>query len=171
MIVESLDGVQSELQAAARRAGYAVLASTTGRLALDLLRVSSPAVDLLVMDVRAPEMSSADLIREAMRVRPGLAVAIVAGEATREEIRALYDSGAASFLRKPVGAERMEDFFRRSMAAARARQERKARRGKREERRAAAPWTEKLARGLRRVPHPAAAGGGAGALFSGGGAS
>jgi DNA-binding NtrC family response regulator len=167
MIVESLDGVQSELQAAARRAGYAVLASTTGRLALDMLRVSSPAIDLLVMDVRAPEMSSADLNREAMRVRPGLAVAIVAGEATREEIRALYDAGAASFLRKPVGAERMEEFFRRSMAAARARQEREARRGKREERRAAAPWTEKLARGLRRFRHRAAAAVVAASLFAG----
>lgn len=61
--------------------GYRVLTAANGEQALDILH-SKVAVDLLFSDVSMPgRVTAADLVREAMRLAPGIAVVLTSGHA------------------------------------------------------------------------------------------
>lgn len=58
-------------------AGYAVLAARNGYEAMRILEERS--VDLLVSDIRMPELNGLELAEAARRLRPGLRVILVTG--------------------------------------------------------------------------------------------
>lgn len=89
-----------------RSAGMEPILAAEGAEALDLLR-RYQGIDVAVVDLRTPGLSGPSLFRELRRAVPGLYVAMVAGEASPEEIRAGYRAGAATLLRKPL---RPQDF-------------------------------------------------------------
>ena len=53
-------------------AGYRVIEAKNANTALDIVKVSNPTVDLLLTDVIMPGKGGAELLEEAMLIRPGL---------------------------------------------------------------------------------------------------
>ena len=80
--------------------GYEVATSTSSRAALDLLKRES--YDLLLLDIKMPEMDGIEMLRAARDVSPDTEVLIVTGYATIETAVEAIKLGAFDYLEKPV---------------------------------------------------------------------
>jgi signal transduction histidine kinase len=89
-----------------RKAGYTTYEAPTGEAAMACCRVVSP--DLVLLDVRLPDMHGVDLCREIKAEFPGTAVLQTAAAITSGPDRAAaLDGGADSFLVEPIEPEEL----------------------------------------------------------------
>lgn len=149
LIVEGHDQVRAELETAALTAGFDTYSAVDGTQALDILLDDESSVDILLMDLHAQGSSGEKLIRKALEIDPSLHVIMMSGDASRDEIRAGYEAGAASLVRKPVPADRVQEFLKASLKAARSQNERNQQRRDRAERLAAEPIARKISRWIK----------------------
>jgi DNA-binding NtrC family response regulator len=80
--------------------GYVVSTSTSPHTALELLR--KDPYDLLLLDIKMPEMDGIDVLRAARDISPETEVLIVTGYATIETAVEAIKLGAFDYLEKPV---------------------------------------------------------------------
>lgn len=83
-------------------AGYDVVTACDGKSALEVL--GSDRVDLVIADVQMPEMTGLELI-ETLRSRDAyrhIPVIVITGQDDTESIERAYETGATSFLAKPL---------------------------------------------------------------------
>ena len=83
-----------------RGEGYVVETTTSSRQGLDLLR--RQPFDLLLLDIRMPEMDGIELLKAARDIAPETEVLIVTGYATIETAVEAIKLGAFDYLEKPV---------------------------------------------------------------------
>ncbi len=83
-----------------RKQGYEVREAASGPQALALLRAE--AVDLVLTDVRMPDMSGLDLLREARALNPELPVLVLTAYGSIADAVAAMRDGALDYLTKPV---------------------------------------------------------------------
>jgi len=82
-----------------QRYGYEVVATTKPLQALDMLRQQD--VDLLLLDVRMPEISGIEVMRRVRQFNPDLAIVVMTGYASMEMAIEAVKQGATDFLQKP----------------------------------------------------------------------
>src|SRR5690349_8754750 len=83
------------------RAGYRVLTETSSRKAIEYFK--EHPIDLLLVDIRMPEVDGFEVIRNLKQMQPDAAVLIMTGHGTVETaIRALRQ-GVDGLLLKPFG--------------------------------------------------------------------
>jgi DNA-binding NtrC family response regulator len=75
---------------------------TAERPAEALRRLEAETPDLLVTDLRMPELSGLDLIRQARRLHPHLGCLLVTGFATDEVVTEAFRAGVLDLLSKPL---------------------------------------------------------------------
>lgn len=146
LIVEGHDRVRMDIETAAASAGFDVYSAADGAEALDILLDEESSIDLLLMDLHAHGSSGDKLIRKALEIDPSLHVIMMSGDASRDEIRAGYEAGASTLVRKPIADAHLQSLLKSSLKAARAAQEKNERRVERAERLAAEPMTRKTSR-------------------------
>lgn len=78
-----------------------VLLCTTGLMAVDLCR-ENPSIDLVLMDMRLPEMDGFEATRLIKKFRPGLPIVAVTACAMLEDRRRCKIAGCDGYLSKPV---------------------------------------------------------------------
>ena len=93
VVCESIRRVLSE-------EGYDVTTTTRPREGLELIR--KEVFDLLLLDIKMPEVSGIELLREARSASPDTEVIIVTGYATIETAVEAIKLGAFDYLEKPV---------------------------------------------------------------------
>jgi PAS domain S-box-containing protein len=98
------------LAASLEDAGYTVLRSASGKLALARL-AAGERVDIIVSDLTMPGMDGLALIRAAQQQRPGLPAVLLTGYAGDGAALAVGGalSGSFSLLRKPVSGTQLAD--------------------------------------------------------------
>jgi DNA-binding NtrC family response regulator len=67
-----------------------------------LCRLPEAPVDLLITDLRMPEMSGIELLHAARAARPELCVLVITGFASEETTAEVFEAGAWDFLLKPI---------------------------------------------------------------------
>ena len=67
-----------------------------------LRRLAEEHVDLLITDLRMPEMSGIELLRAAGAIRPELCTLVITGFAGEETTAEAFQAGAWDFLLKPI---------------------------------------------------------------------
>lgn len=82
-----------------QRYGYEVAATTRPLQALEMLRQQE--VDLLLLDVRMPEISGIEVMRRVRQFAPDLAIVVMTGYASMEMAIEAVKQGATDFLQKP----------------------------------------------------------------------
>jgi DNA-binding response OmpR family regulator len=152
LLVESDARVRGELGKVIAEAGFQVDAVEGGDGALARL-ASGGRVDILLMDPHASGTSGAALVRKAREAAPGLHVVMISDEAGRDEIRAGYEAGAASLIRKSIRAERLGQFLTGTFHAVVAAREKREEGRKRSERRAAESPLRKALRWIKSYLH------------------
>jgi signal transduction histidine kinase len=89
-----------------QRAGYNVVATSNPHAAAALLHGEQP-FDLLLTDIKMPTMSGLDLARIARERDPAIAIIIMTGYASLENLHQSVRRGVADFLAKPFELEQL----------------------------------------------------------------
>jgi two-component system cell cycle sensor histidine kinase/response regulator CckA len=116
LIVEDERGVLDLLNRALSIRGYDTEATSSPRLALEIVR-TKPRFDVLVTDIVMPEMSGAELAKKIECVSPSTAVVLMSGYPSIPEI-----PPHASFIRKPFSLDDLFAVVERALARGRNRQ-------------------------------------------------
>lgn len=103
LIVDDDPGTLRLLRAILQDAGFAVRTTASPTAALHEMEEHPP--DLLLTDLRMPEMSGLDLLRCARRLRPDLCCLVITGFATDETTGEAFRAGVQDLLLKPINAE------------------------------------------------------------------
>ena len=122
LIVENEPAIRNLLQMALRKNGYTVLAAESAREALEIVRVHTGTIDLLITDVVMPDMNGPELVRELATIRPETRTLFMSGYLDD----ALGNHGVvpshANFIQKPfsprVIAQKVRDILDGSSPAA-----------------------------------------------------
>jgi signal transduction histidine kinase/CheY-like chemotaxis protein len=85
------------------RYGYDVVTTTSPKQALQMLREKD--FDLLLLDVRMPEMDGIEVMRRVRTFAPELAIVVMTGYASLEAAIEAVKQGASDFLQKPFQLE------------------------------------------------------------------
>jgi len=89
------------------------LTAENGHNALEILRKES--IDLLLADIRMPDMSGMDLLRETRKIDPAITVIMMTAYGTIElAVQAIKD-GAYDFIRKPFEEDHMVCLLKRGL--------------------------------------------------------
>jgi CheY-like chemotaxis protein len=83
--------------------GYAVMAVERGEEAVGMF--STDGFDLLITDIRLPDMNGLDVLREARERSPGMDVVIITGYPSLEDAREAERLGAFEYMEKPFQPE------------------------------------------------------------------
>jgi DNA-binding NtrC family response regulator len=100
LVVDDERNIQVTLSRALQMEGYAVETAGGGREALD--KIAALPVDVVVMDVRMPDLDGLAVLERARQTRPGLPVVIMSGHGSLETVRSAFKQGAFDYLEKPI---------------------------------------------------------------------
>ncbi|HEV2764171.1 MAG TPA: sigma-54 dependent transcriptional regulator [Pyrinomonadaceae bacterium] len=107
LIVDDEQGMRQLLSLVFGRGGeHAVRTAENGRKALELLR-AEPA-DLIISDVKMPDMGGIELLRAARELLPDVAVVMMTAFATVETAREAFKLGADDFIQKPFDVDELK---------------------------------------------------------------
>lgn len=99
LIVDDEPQVAEVLSTSLQRQGHRTTVVHSGQEALNRLKTASP--DAMFLDVSMPGMNGLDVMAQVRQVRPSLAVVVITGHATAEEIEHVKRMGAVDVIQKP----------------------------------------------------------------------
>src|SRR5947209_8828136 len=96
-----------------RGAGHTVRAAENGAKALELLRAEP--VDLIISDVKMPDMNGIELLRRVREFLPDAGVVLMTAFATVETAREAFKLGADDFIQKPFDVDELKLIVERAL--------------------------------------------------------
>jgi two-component system response regulator PilR (NtrC family) len=103
LVVDDERSMRELLAIVLRREGYEVVLAENGRMAIETLE--REPIDLLISDIKMPDMSGVDVLRAAKRIdQDTLGIMITAFASTETAVEAMR-LGACDYLSKPVDVE------------------------------------------------------------------
>ncbi|HVF87946.1 MAG TPA: response regulator, partial [Pyrinomonadaceae bacterium] len=106
LIVDDEQGMRQLLSLVFGRANHQVRAAENGRQALEMLRAE--AADLIISDVKMPDMGGIELLRAAREFLPDVGVVMMTAFATVETAREAFKLGADDFIQKPFDVDELK---------------------------------------------------------------
>lgn len=106
LVVDDEQGIRQLLTLVFERDGHKVGAAVGGQSALELLRAND--FDLLISDVKMPDMNGIELLRAARELTPDLAVVMMTAFATVDTAREAFKLGADDFIQKPFDIDELK---------------------------------------------------------------
>ena len=100
---------RAALGAAFTRRGWSVHLAASGEEALAVAR--RVALERAIVDLRMPSMSGLDLLRELLKLQPGLQVVVLTGYGSIPTAIEAVKSGAINFLTKPAEPAEIDAAF------------------------------------------------------------
>jgi len=88
-----------------RKRKLEVFSASNGKEALDLLKATP--LDVVVLDVRMPDMDGIQTLREIKKIRPGVEVIMLTGHANVEVAIQGMELGAFDYLMKPMDIDEL----------------------------------------------------------------
>jgi DNA-binding NtrC family response regulator len=113
LVVDDEQGMRQLLSLVFGRAGHQVRVAENGRRAVELLR-EQPA-DLIVSDVKMPDMGGIELLRSARSLLPDVAVVMMTAFASVETAREAFKLGADDFIQKPFDVDELKLIVERAL--------------------------------------------------------
>lgn len=113
LIVDDELGMRQFLTHLFKREGHTVRAAENGREAMDLLR-AEPA-DLIVSDVRMPDMNGIELLQSARDLLPNVEVVLMTAFANVDTARRAFLLGAYDFVQKPFDNDLLTETVARAL--------------------------------------------------------
>ena len=93
--------------------GHSVLTAMNGREALEMLEVEQ--ADLIISDVRMPDMDGISLLREARELYPDIGMVLMTAFATVDTARDAFKLGADDFIQKPFDVEELKMIVKKTL--------------------------------------------------------
>ena len=105
MVVDDEVDILTCLDEALSAEGYRVTAVASGAEALDLLAREVP--DLIILDLRMPQISGIEVLKELRAKHPELPIVVCTGLSGYRDDFEVVTSNVAAFLEKPLDIERV----------------------------------------------------------------
>jgi two-component system, cell cycle sensor histidine kinase and response regulator CckA len=112
LVVEDEEMVMKAIHELLERLEYRVIEANTGHKALDLLKTNTGQIDVVLLDVRLPDLEAMDLYKKMTTIRPDLKVIVCSGYNQDGPVEQLLASGANAFLQKPFSVSRLSSELR-----------------------------------------------------------
>ncbi len=115
LVVDDEPQMLIAIQETLRRRGYAVSTAASGIEAL--CRLKERCFDLILTDLRMPEIGGIDLLRKVRSTAPGIPVILLTAYGTIENAVDAMKLGALDYLLKPFSSEALERAVGRALAS------------------------------------------------------
>src|SRR5512141_2864639 len=100
LVVDDERNIQLTLSRALTLEGYLAETAGGGREALE--KIGALPVDLVVMDVKMPDLDGLTVLERARALRPELPFIVMSGHGSLETVRQAFKLGAFDYLEKPI---------------------------------------------------------------------
>ena len=100
LVVDDEQTIVKTIVRALELSGYHADGAASGKEALTVLNQAS--YDLMLIDMRMPEIDGIEVMHRAHQLQPGLAIIVLTGHATLDSAIAAIKSEAADYLLKPA---------------------------------------------------------------------
>jgi two-component system response regulator PilR (NtrC family) len=97
-----------------KREDHSVRAAENGRKAMELLR--QQRVDIVISDVKMPDLGGIELLRAASELQPGIEVILMTAFANVDTAREAFLLGAFDFIQKPFDNDLLKEIVARALA-------------------------------------------------------
>jgi two-component system, NtrC family, response regulator PilR len=121
LIVDDERSMREMLEILLRREGYDVTAAENGTAAIALLQ--ERPFDMLISDVRMPDVSGIEVLRTAKALNPGIIGIMVTAYGSKESIQEVLRLQAADYLDKPFNVDELKFRVRKELERNRIQQE------------------------------------------------
>jgi DNA-binding NtrC family response regulator len=111
LVIDDEQGIRHLLDTLLRRKGYDVVLAESGRQGLELFRRERP--DVIVLDLKMPEMDGLTVLREIKNLDPGKPVIILTGAGTAEAERQVRALGVTEYVEKEFSLHLLGDSLKR----------------------------------------------------------
>jgi PAS domain S-box-containing protein len=92
---------------------YDIRTAASARAALEILQEFRP--DLVILDIKMPEMDGLEVLRRIKRFDPSIEVVMITAYASLETVKLALSHGAFEYLIKPFARQDLEDVVRRAL--------------------------------------------------------
>jgi DNA-binding NtrC family response regulator len=113
LIVDDEKNIREGLEKALTIDGYEVELASDGKEALDVIEEGD--VDLVITDLKMPNLSGEELMKEALDSHPYLPIIILTGHGTIENAVEAMRNGAYDFLTKPLNIDKLSLIVNRAL--------------------------------------------------------
>jgi two-component system nitrogen regulation response regulator GlnG len=117
LIVDDEKNVVYSFEKGLKADGYQVLAASTAKQAIELVRSSSP--DVVLLDIRLPDLSGLEAFNRMREIDPQLPVIIMTAHGTTETAIEAMKRGAYEYLLKPVKLNELRQIVGRAIEVSR----------------------------------------------------
>ena len=114
LVVDDEKYIREGLVAALELDGYNGLQAENGEIAWKM--VNNQAIDMVITDLRMPDMSGSELLKRIYSTYPTIPVVVLTGHGTIEDAVTAMQNGAVDFLTKPVNLDHLSVLIKRSLA-------------------------------------------------------
>ena len=121
LVVDDEPSMREMLRIVLRRDGYEVVVAENGTQGLERLRAES--FDLLLSDIRMPDLSGVDVLRTAKQINPDIAVFMMTAFASTDTAVEAMRLGALDYFTKPFSMDELRLKIRQQLEARRLKQE------------------------------------------------
>ncbi|HMM63749.1 MAG TPA: response regulator [Mesorhizobium sp.] len=118
LIVEDDESVRTLSARALERAGHSVDIAADGAQGLDRIRAAQGGYDLVVSDIRMPEMDGIEMAQAAAAAFPSLRILLMTGYADQRERAEELDGIVLDVMQKPFTLAEIRDRVGRALAFA-----------------------------------------------------
>ncbi len=101
LIAEDIDFSFLYIETVLKRTGAQILWAQNGRQAVEMVR-TTPAIDLVLMDIYLPVMNGYDATKEIKALRPDLPVIAQTAFVLPSDVKLCYAAGCSGYLAKPI---------------------------------------------------------------------
>jgi len=111
LVIDDEQGIRYLLDTLLSRKGYEVVLAENGRKGLELFRREHP--DVVVLDLKMPEMDGLTVLRQIHGLEPGKPVIILTGAGTGEAERQVRALGVTEYVEKEFSLHLLGDSLKR----------------------------------------------------------
>jgi two-component system chemotaxis response regulator CheY len=118
LVVDDEEAVRKPVSLQLRKAGYDVLEAADAEQAMSLLVADAVVIDLVLLDIRMPNVDGTELLEQFRRRLPTVPVLILTGFPDTECARSVLKYGVVNYLVKPISKEELLEAVRNAMHGA-----------------------------------------------------
>jgi len=100
LVIDDEDSIRKVLSIALQEKGYNIFEATNGREGLEVFKQKRP--EIVITDVKMPEMSGLEVTREIKKINDDVDVIIVTGYGSEDLVIESLRVGASNFIKKPI---------------------------------------------------------------------
>jgi len=98
--------------------GFNVLVAAGGGEAIEIFHARADRIDVILLDLILPEMTSVETLRRLRSIRPGIKVILTSGFSKEESVARFGSTPPDGFVAKPFGYSELESAVRDAMGLA-----------------------------------------------------